>query len=165
MKSKIFVFIGKPGCGKTTLISHVFSKGEIIDVLPFVKAFEKNGIVPERKTRLAYHKMYDSIKQIKKFPLIIEIGTNHAELNIKELAKLRNNYKLEIFLCDAKIDVCRERAIKRGRNFDKLALERRLRRNFPKTHIDILKKENITYHMVDMEREIDKNISIIKKYL
>ena len=55
MAYKLYVFIGKPGSGKSTLIKYVFS-GTVpyLDVAPFVKQQVVDGLVPEKQTINGY---------------------------------------------------------------------------------------------------------------
>lgn len=165
-KYKLIVFFGKPGVGKSTLIKHLFSGAQVIDVMPFVKKYKKKEKVPEAQTIHAYNDMYAKISEMEhKGDLILELGTNHPELNIKKLSKLKEKFYLKTFLCDAPKHVCRERALKRERDFDKKALELRLERDFPSSHIKLLEREKINYRILNMETPLKDIIKEIKTKL
>jgi len=166
--SSLLVFIGKPGAGKSTLIDLALYKYNRIDVMPFVKKYEENEKVPEEKTVVAYHDMYNFLKtelQSNKRNIVLELGTNHADLNINELKSLNENFRLVIFLCDAPIDVCRDRVKKRTHIIDDVALELRLQRNFPESHLDLLKNTSIKYVSLNMERPLNENVDELFKYI
>jgi hypothetical protein len=110
MKNKLFVFAGKPGVGKTTVIKSLFPDEKIIDILPFVMQFQIDGDVPEEKTFLGYQAMYQHIAQHGDDLNVVEIGTNYPVLNISELQKLNQKYQVKIFLCDAAKETLRARA-------------------------------------------------------
>ena len=56
MKNKLYVFAGKPGAGKTTIIGKLFPDRKIVDVLTFIEVFRiaESRIIPEEKTIIAY---------------------------------------------------------------------------------------------------------------
>jgi predicted kinase len=165
-KLKLIVFIGKPGAGKSTLINSFFPGHEVIDVLPYIMRHKKKGKVPEAQTIHAYREMYLHIgDQKSKGDLVLELGTNHPELNAEELERLKGKFNLKIFLCDAPKHVCRSRAIKRGRKFDKKALELRLERDFPNSHAKILKENEIKFDILDMTRPLEENIKEVEKII
>ena len=165
LKQKLIVFSGKPGVGKSTLINYLFKNDQIIDVLPFVKRYEKDGKILESDTIHAYEDMYKYINNFNfEGNVILELGTNHPQLNIEELFNLDKKFILKIFLCIAPKDICLERALKRGRKFDKKALIRRLNKNFPDSHLPLFENYNINYCILDMEKSLDKIKSEVEKY-
>lgn len=164
--ARLIVFIGKPGVGKTTLIESVFSDSAKIDVMHFVKKYEQNGIVSEEKTILGYQEMYKHLEQLKSNQdIVLELGTNHAGLNIKKLLSLSQSFSILIFLCVAPIDVCRDRAINRDRYFQQDALEKRLLRNFPESHKELLNHRELQSIELNTSQNIPSNISKIKSCL
>lgn len=165
VKNKLVVFIGKPGVGKTTLIKKIILNYKFIDVFPFIRSFEVNGVVPEEKTLTAYEKMYQYIDRTKNENIVLEIGTNHPELNVTNLEKLQKQYNVYLFLCQASNEICRQRANQRGIEFNIDALNRRLARDFPKSHLDFIKKTNLSYTILNMEEPIEKNINIINQQI
>lgn len=165
-KLKLIVFIGKPGAGKSTLIKSLFSECEIVDVLPYVMKHKKGSKIPESQTIHAYREMYEHIgDQKSKGDLVLELGTNHPELNAEELGKLKEKFNLKIFLCDAPKHVCRERAISRGRKFDKKALELRLERDFPNSHALLFKENGMKFDVLDMTQSLDKIKNEVKEII
>lgn len=165
-KNRLIVFIGKPGAGKSTLIDSLFSGYEIVDVLPYVMKHKEKGKDPEARTIHAYWEMYEHIKSQKSEEnLVLELGTNHPELNIVELEKLKGKFNIKIFLCDAPKHVCRERAEKRGRKFDKKALTLRIERDFPNSHVKLLQEKSIKYDILDMTRLIKEIKAEVEKII
>jgi len=164
MKKRLFVFIGKPGVGKTTLMRKLFLGDQIVNVLPYVKAYEIDGKVPEGKTLDGYKDMYKALQKIEKDLLVVEFGANHEEFNVKELEKLSAKYDITIFLCDAPVNICRERARKREREFDEKALEKRLQKDFPNIYLQALKNSELKYEVLNMEKDIEENVNYLKTY-
>ena len=164
-KGKLFVFAGRPGAGKTTIIKKLFSKETIVDVLPFVEAFRVEGKVIEEKTIVAYQNMYRYLVGIKNPKVILEIGTNHPELNISELEKLQNDYEIGIFLCHAPKESCYQRAWQRGMRHDTQAFEIRMKRDFPNTFIKLLKQTSLSYEVVDMNKSLEKTIILFNQLI
>ena len=164
-KGKLFVFAGRPGTGKTTIINNLFSEETIIDVLPFVEVFRVEGKVIEEKTIVAYQNMYCYLVGLKKPKVILEIGTNHPELNILELEKLQNDYEIKIFLCEASEKNCYQRAWQRGMRHDAEAFETRMKRDFPNTFIKLLKQTSLSYEVVDMNKSLEDTIVLFNQLL
>ncbi|MDD5342108.1 MAG: AAA family ATPase [Patescibacteria group bacterium] len=153
---KLLVFIGKPGVGKTTLINKVFPDQKIIDVQPYVWSYKVNGRVPEEKTLNAYQDMYRHLESLNDALVILELGTNHAEFNIKELKKLSQQFEVRVYLCTASVETCRARIKIRARGDDMEAMERRLQRDFPDEHIKQLKSAGLEYITLDMESPLSE---------
>ena len=166
--SQLLVFIGKPGVGKTTIIENLEPRIEHVDVLPFVQKYIIDGVLQEDKTIVAYKEMYDSLEEkllSQNTPLILELGTNHAPLNIEKLGELMEKNHVSIFLCDASIDICRERALERDRVMASGSLERRLSRDFPNSHTILLKEKKNEFILLDMAQPLEENINIIQKHI
>ncbi|MDD5566865.1 MAG: AAA family ATPase [Patescibacteria group bacterium] len=153
---RLLVFIGKPGVGKTTLINKVFPDQKIIDVQPYVWSYKVNGRVPEEKTLIAYQDMYRHLEALNDALVILELGTNHAEFNTKELKKLSQQFEVRVYLCTASVETCRARIKIRARGDDMEAMERRLQRDFPDEHIKLLESMGMGYITLDMEKSIPK---------
>jgi hypothetical protein len=152
MKRKLVIFAGKPGIGKSTLIKALFKNHTIVDVLPFVKAYEINGKVVQEKTLQAYKDMYKYIESLKDEEVVLEIGTNHPDINIANMNKLKDEYDVKLFLCEASHATNFERLqLRAGRGaYDEEMLER-LGRDFPNTFVNELKKTELDYEILDME--------------
>lgn len=166
-KSRLIVFIGKPGAGKSTLIKACFPTIKHTDILPFVMKYKKDNLLQENKTLLAYCEMFQNLiaELTHKHDMILEIGTNHAEFNIKNLKKIAKDFNVIIFLCLASIENCRKRVMKRGGWLGEEALEIRLARNFPESHIMLFEKAGLPYFELDMDRPIKANIVSVRKVL
>jgi dephospho-CoA kinase len=164
MANKLLVFTGKPGVGKTTLISAAFPDKKVIDVRPFVIAYRVNNIVPEEKTIDGYKDMYKHLADLNDPLLILELGTNHPELNISELKKLSNTRDIHLFLCNADTNTCRERMIQRNRGDNMEAMERRLKKDFPNSHLSLLENSQLRHTILNMEQELDENTSIVLRH-
>ncbi len=162
-KGKLFVFAGRPGAGKTTIIKKLFFEEIIVDVLPFVEVFRVEGKVIEEKTIVAYQNMYGYLVGLKKPKVILEIGTNHPELNISELEKLQNDYEIKIFLCEASEESCYQRAIQRGMRHDPQAFETRMKRDFPNIFIKLLKQTSLSYEVVGMDKSLEDTIALFNQ--
>lgn len=162
-KNKLLVFIGKPGAGKSTLIKELNPDGVIIDVKTFVLAYEVNGQVPEEKTEQAYHDMYAQVMDKHEDLLVLEIGTNHPQVNVDEFKKLSSDWEIFIFICTASIDTLKKRIIIRPEDNDMAAMERRLQRNFPELHLSLLERASLPYVILDMEQPMTDNIILVNQ--
>ena len=160
-KPKLIVFIGKPGSGKTTLIKKVYPGCHIVDVLPFVLAYEIDGALPEDRNLDGYKDMYKHLMELDKEKIILELGTNHPEYNVEQLKSLQEKYQVIILLCEASIETCRQRINSREREMDPETVERRLQRDFPNLYLQLLKGTSLPYVVVDMEKSLDDNVNFV----
>ncbi|MDD2656129.1 MAG: AAA family ATPase [Patescibacteria group bacterium] len=168
--NNLFVFVGKPGVGKSTLIKNIFPNDFVVDVLPFVLAYGNgnSSAVPEEKTILGYQDMYEKMRETylkDKGQIILELGTSHTGYNLQELNKINDDYRVTIFLCVAPNEVCKERALKRSRDMDVVKLEARLERDFPDSYLNILENLKIDYYLIDTALNLEENILKIKQYV
>ncbi|MBU0598098.1 hypothetical protein KKF61_03830 [Patescibacteria group bacterium] len=157
-KKSLVVLIGKPGVGKTTLARTAFPSWHFIDVKPFIEQYMINGRWPEKLTLEGYREMYDAIEQINS-DLVLEIGTNHAEFNIVQLQRLKNNFNCLVVICllDAKKNKQRYLdRMNRGeeRAYDIAAFERRLELDFPLSHTPLLHRALLPYIKINMESDV-----------
>ena len=160
-KHKLLVFIGKPGVGKTTLIKKEFSKTKFYDVKPYIIPHVGDGKWPEEKTLDCYKKMYQDINKEEE-DIVLEIGTNHAEFNIAELESLQQRFRLVIIICILPIEENKKRYIGRDEIIDMEAFEKRLHKDFPNSHMDLVKKSGIPYFTLDMQPTTEEIIEIFK---
>ena len=167
MKDKLYVFAGKPGVGKTTTISKLFPGKKIVDVLSFIEVFRiaESQIIPEEKTIIAYQNMYEHLATINEPEVVLEIGTNHPELNIAELNKLNKRYDILIFLCDLDKETCYARAVERGMRHSKEAFEARMKRDFPNTFIQLISQTPMTYEVVEMNGTLPETVEKFHKII
>jgi len=162
---KLFVFLGKPGVGKTTLIQAALPTCRRVDVRPFVRSYEIGGVVPEEKTLAGYQDMYRYVGGLNEPVVVLELGTNHPEFNVQQLLQLQQKRDIHLFLCTASVETCRQRM--NGRNFqdDAEAMERRLLRDFPNTYLQLLHQTSLHYHLIDLEQPLEETNKIIRAYL
>lgn len=164
MKRKLIVLVGKPGAGKTTLIETAFPGEKFVDVLPYIERFRlPDGSVPEDKTITAYEKMYQDMARIDNDLVILELGTNHPEFNIKKLEKLKQTYEIIVYLCLASVETCWTRARERGMRHTTESFELRMKRNFPATHQKLLDDVSLNYKLIDMERPLSETAAEIRE--
>lgn len=128
-----------------------------------------NGKWPEEKTLIGYQEMYDDINK-EKCDIVLEIGTNHAEFNAKELNKLQKKYKVIIIVCKVDDKISLERYIQRKRInskeiYDLESLQKRLDRKFPDSHLHLLKEYNIPFIIIDTAPSITKLTALLEKAL
>lgn len=163
-KPKLFVFIGKPGVGKTTLIKHAFSDQKFFDVKPYIVPHVKNDKWPEDKTLACYRQMYRDIEKTNE-DIVLEIGTNHAEFNINHLAKLQSKFEIIVVLCDLTNEETRKRHLQRDKNYDMESFERRIKRDFPGLHIILLQKTDLPYFVINMGPSTEQINKILQSKL
>jgi len=166
---KILVFVGRPGAGKSFLINKFLDKYpyfESVDVFHYIKLIkEKMGNVPEELTIGAYEQMYQDFNFMEK-DIILELGTNHPEFNLKKLAGLTRSHQVTLLLCLLDIEVCRNRCLARGQNDSALifvgqSLEIRLNRIFPDLHKKFADSFNLKYHEIEMSLPIKERLDLI----
>lgn len=158
---KLLVFIGKIGAGKTTLINETFENIPIVDVKPFVRAYWEKDTVPEDKTLQAYKDMYQRVESMNYETIVLELGTNHASFNIKQLNAIRATYIVHLFLCIASVETLRERLKERSDDIPEDARERRLNIDFPNTHIPLIEAVGLSYTILDMEQPWTDNLILV----
>lgn len=160
---KLVVFFGKPGAGKTTLISETFPDVRVVDVKPFVVAYKKNDVLPEARTLDGYKDMYKVLAEMEDDLIIVELGTNHEAYNIEQLQGLASERQLFVFLCTASVETLRQRIQSRDETIDPEALERRLRRDFPGEYIKLFEEAGIQYVFLDMEQPWTDNLILVQQ--
>lgn len=162
---RLFVFFGKPGVGKTTLIQAALPTYRRVDVRPFVRAYGVSGVMPEEKTLIGYQDMYRYLGGLNEQVVVLELGTNHPEFNVQQLVQLQPKRDIHLFLCTASVETCRQRM--RGRIFrdDAEAMERRLQRDFPNAYLQLLRQTSLHYHLIDLEQPLEQTNRIVREYL
>ncbi len=162
-KKKLLVFIGKIGAGKSTLIKEAFADVEVIDVQPFVRAYWEGDTVPEEKTLLAYKDMYKRLRSMNDNTIVVELGTNHASFNIQELKIFNADCALHLFLCIASVETLRQRLMERNDDMPEEARERRLKIDFPSTHLTLIEDAGLPYTILDMEQPWTDNVILARQ--
>lgn len=160
--STIIIFFGRPAVGKTTIIGYTFPEHHKVDVLSYVKNYLKNCWVSKEHILKAYHEAYAKIKSINYPTLIAEFGSSCPELDtlkINELAHKKR--KLIIFVCEAPGKICLKR-IKTRNGLNNVQLRKKILQS---DNIQKLTKQfdqaNISYHMLDMTKDLETNKKII----
>jgi predicted kinase len=167
MKKILYVFIGRPGSGKTTLLRQLEKEYGCprIDIFKFVSEYG----LKEAFTKEAYLEMYKYLENEleKNNSLILELGTNHPELNIRKLKELKEekNLSLNVFLCMLSIEECKKRCTMRQRQIEPIALDRRLKRIFPQLHKNFLETNGIEFIELPMEKPVEENVKFLEKFL
>lgn len=160
-KRSLIVVAGKMGVGKTTLIQAAFPDAAHVDVYPFVHAHGRGHAIPEDKTILGYRDMYHYVAGLTAPSVTVELGTNHPELNARNVRELAARYMLQVFFCTASEATCRARLAIRGRPYDSddaRAIDVRMRKNFPHEYQIAFEKQGIAYTLLDMEKPIEENV-------
>ncbi len=157
--------MGKPGAGKTTLITELFPGHTIMDVRPYVTAFLVNGVLPEEKTIQGYHDMYAALETVPDDIVILELGTNHEQLNVQKLAEFAQHCDVRVFICTASVDTLRQRVTRRPIYDDMAAMERRFAREFPNSHLPLFAAAGIEPYFLDMEQPMTDNAILVRQVL
>ncbi|MBI5037283.1 MAG: 50S ribosome-binding GTPase [Candidatus Kerfeldbacteria bacterium] len=162
---QLLVFMGKPGVGKTTLINELFPGHTIIDARPFVLKYMVDGEIPEDKTILGYRDMYAALGKLTDPIIILELGTNHEQLNVKQLAAFAQQADVRVFICTASVETLRKRVIERSIHDDMEAMERRFARDFPNSHLALFEQVGIEPYFLDMEQPMTDNVILVRQAL
>ena len=163
-KNRLIVFAGKPGVGKSSIIERISHGWTVIDVWHFMVPHIKTGEVPpEEKNILAYQMMYEYVAEIDASRLILELGTNCPVVNVAGLLRLINRYEIDVLLCEAPVELCRERLQARGYRVSGDGIDRRLARDFPNIFLSELRGTPLRHHLINTEGNIDEVSQRIKK--
>lgn len=160
-KKKLFVFLGKIGAGKTTLIKEAFEGVPLVDVKPFVRAYWEGDTVPEEKTLQAYQDMYVKLKELEDPEVVVELGTNHNDYNIRHLKVLSQQRLVHLFLCIASVETLRQRLEERTDDIPEEAREKRLAVDFPNSHLPLIEAVRLPYTILDMEQPWTDNVILV----
>ena len=167
--NKLIVLIGRPGCGKSTLVKE-FLKENLgytdIDVWTYIKVLQTEEGVPEDKIFDRYKLMYDEIELLNQ-DIILEIGTNFFEFNINRLHQLSNTRNVYPVFCLLDTNICRERCLERKKRNSRQhknmeALEIRLKKVFPDNHQKLADKLGLEYYELDMLKPMEERIKFLE---
>tara|TARA_Y100000310_G_C20414067_1_gene683442 strand:+ start:82 stop:573 length:492 start_codon:yes stop_codon:yes gene_type:complete len=160
---KLFCFIGKPGCGKTTLLTHLGVSS--FDVLKYIKRYlnEKGSLIKEEYALLAYKEMFSELEIIRADVVYLELGTNYSEFVIENIKKL--NFSTTIILCLLDDETCLKRCSMREQKIGTEQLLRRMQRPFPNEHLRFIAETNISHYQIDMSKDVQKNANFIAEFL
>ncbi len=161
---QLLVFIGKPGAGKTTLMTELFPELPILDVADFIYSHMKDGRWPEHKTFEGYEEMYTAL-ECQDGLTLLELGTNHAQYNIDQLARLKKDWDIRLFVCTASVDTMRHRVENRPGYTDMESIEARWKRDFPNSHLPLFEQIGIEPYFLDMEQPMSDNVILVRQAL
>lgn len=150
----LLVLCGPPGCGKSTLAEKFLKEHPnfiFVDIFQFVKKYkDETGDLGSDGSLLAHQDMYNFLASVDK-NLILELGTNRAELNFSNIASLSNKYRIQVFFCLLDKDICINRVLARQaadktRNYpSRDYIEEKFKRGYPEKHIKISKELNLSF--------------------
>lgn len=164
-KQKLYIFAGKPGSGKTTILKKLFPRARYVDILHFYNKVHVRGKILEKHTRKAYESLYASIDRMEDKVVVVEIGAKHPALSVRQIDRLQKRYDVRLFLCDASRTVCYERALERGMRHTPRQWAMRMRVNFPAVFLKRIARTAIPHHVVDMEQSLARTIKKFKGLL
>lgn len=156
----LYVFIGKPGCGKTTILKHLGVKYH--DVLYHIKKyFDASGRMDEANTIKAYQELFAELKGLSNEKIFLELGTNHAEFVMKNIHEL--GFETTIFFCLLNNEECLRRN-KIGNNpMPEEPLMRRIIRVFPDEHLKYI--SGMKYYELDMGKNVEENLLVVRNII
>ncbi len=173
-KNKLLVLVGRPGCGKSTLIEKFLSKNQkfkFFDVYNFLKQYKPKDttVVPEKFTLKAYQDMYKEIFKEDQ-SIILELGTNHHQFNFDNLKELAKKFKINLVFCELDIEECANRHQQRitadgSRDMGQPAFERRLKRVFPDNHKKLADQFKFPYQHLDMCLPFEDRIKFLERII
>ncbi|MFA5021837.1 MAG: AAA family ATPase [Patescibacteria group bacterium] len=166
---KLIVLCGHPACGKTTLIQSFLTLRPdfiFVDIFDYIKKIkDESGHVDKAKSFLAYQQMYSDLAS-KTGDTILELGTNHAELNFANLAKLNDRYQINIIFCLLAPEICIDRIMHRAQTDQKRIMHRqdieeKFKRPFPDLHIKLADELQVSYSKLDMSLPLKEQLAVI----
>jgi len=166
---KLIVLLGRPGAGKTYLSQKFIEKHsefELVDVWSYIKPLQTKDEVPEEKIFNRYELMYQEIAEMDQ-DILLEIGTNYFDFNIKKLKELSNKFKVSPIFCLLDVSLCRERCLERMKDSlhvyrRKGALEERLLKIFPDNHIKLADEIKLKYYSLEMDNSLEERIKFLE---
>lgn len=166
--NKLFVLIGYPAVGKTTLAEKFIDKYPqfmLHDVYEYIQPYlnDEGALIDEDLAIEAYQKMYKALEVINQ-DCILELGTNYPEFNIKQIKSLSDKYHIKVFLCLLSKEEALNRASSRDKVIDEKSLIKRYNRIFPDEHKKYLDSLGLNYVELDMNIEPEillKNLKIL----
>ncbi|MFA6215479.1 MAG: AAA family ATPase [Patescibacteria group bacterium] len=171
---KLLVLCGPPGCGKTTLIEKFLQLHQdfiFVDIFQFVKKYkDENGDLGLNGSLLAHQDMYNFLGSVDK-NIILELGTNRAELNFGNVARLSGKYKISVFFCRLDKEICIKRVLARQaadktRNYPSLDyLAEKFKRGYPEKHTEIAQQLNLSFRQLDMSLPDKDLLDILENIL
>ncbi len=154
--NKLYVFIGKPGCGKTTILKRLGIR--YYDILSHIKRyFDKNGRMDEANTIKAYQDLFAELKGLSEEKIFLELGTNHAQFVMENLRNL--GFETTLFFCLLNNEECLRRNRIGNNPMPEEPLMKRIARVFPDEHLKYI--SGMRYYEVDMGKSVEENCSFI----
>jgi predicted kinase len=166
----LLVLCGPIGCGKTTLIQNYlkqFPDCKFFDVFDYILKYkDATGHIDEPNTLRAYQEMYRDLGNSPAEKIVLELGTNWAELNIKNLKNLNATYKVNIIFCLLDKEECIRRSLARAqtdplRIINPTDLEKKFKRIFPDNHIKLTQDYQLPYLLLDMNIPQPEKLTIL----
>ncbi|MFC1663094.1 hypothetical protein ACFL04_02945 [Patescibacteria group bacterium] len=170
IKPNLLVIIARPGAGKSTLIGHWRKNNRgyrQLDVYPFVKRVGIiNGKISPAQIKKAYNNFYKYVSKVVRDRDIIEIGISHPELNMKNIARLKLQVKINIFFLIRNTKDCfKYKKKQRGKAYDSSELRERMRRPFPSTHNKLAIKYGLETNQILMHYGYTAAVRVIERVL
>lgn len=159
---KLFVFFGKPGAGKSTIIHAALSNVPAYDVASIILTGHSHPIQPEVPWN-AYQQIYLDILAQPLRDRVMEMGTSYPEFNCAQLKKLTEYFSVRVWLCAAGIPTLQLRRKQKTIPFTEEAFEDRLHRDFPGPFQALVEQEGIAYTLLDTEQPLEQSVAIVKR--
>lgn len=167
--NNLIILCGSVGCGKSIFIERFVNQHQNfthVDVFNYIQKYkDESGHIESSGSLKAHQELHQDLVKMDG-DIILELGTNRAELNMNNLGRLSARYKINIIFCLLDAETCIKRVMARAgksqkRIINKEDLEKKFKRVFPDNHIKLTQKLNLSYITMDMSLPFKDKLEVI----